>query len=91
MSTSDKPVGLAQVEEKTSLPESKLSTYKANYHWQAVKFEITLEELFPQYKVNKCNCSIYTQNGYLLVYPARQDVKWLQGMFSKEYLSFHPS
>jgi hypothetical protein len=30
-------------------------------------------------KVNSCNCSICTKNGYLLVYPLRTDVVFVSG------------
>ena len=58
----------------------KPTTPKANCHCGAVRFTVTLKYPFPKYEINKCNCSICTKNGYLLVYPPRKDVVWTQGM-----------
>ena len=57
----------------------KPTTHKANCHCGAVRFTVTLKYPFPKYKINKCNCSICTKNGYLLVYPLRRDVVWIKG------------
>ncbi|KAL5320906.1 hypothetical protein ACEPPN_011716 [Leptodophora sp. 'Broadleaf-Isolate-01'] len=54
-------------------------THEASCHCGEVKFTVTLDEPFPQQKVNKCNCTICTQKGYVLVYPPRRDVTFTQG------------
>jgi len=55
------------------------TTYKAHCHCGAVRFNVTLKYPFPKYTVNQCNCSICTKNGYLLVYPLREDLEFTQG------------
>jgi hypothetical protein len=55
------------------------TTHAASCHCGAVEFTVTLESPFPKYPVNKCNCSICFQNGYLLVYPCRRDIVFLKG------------
>jgi len=63
--------------EETS--EEERTTHAASCHCGAVKFEVTLKWPFPKYPVNTCSCSMCTSTGYLLVYPCRRDIKWLQG------------
>lgn len=54
-------------------------------HCGAVKFEVLHESLYPiqgkadPVDVTSCNCSICLKNGYLFIYPKRQEVKWLSG------------
>ena len=52
--------------------------YEGSCHCGGVKYKvyhIPLEKT----KVTKCNCSICTKNGYLLVHPKREEVVFLQG------------
>jgi hypothetical protein len=70
---------LRGVEQTT--PEER-TTHAAQCHCGAVKYSVTLMWPFPRYTVNRCTCSICTQNGYLLVYPARQDVVFSEGELS---------
>ncbi|KAI9745325.1 MAG: hypothetical protein M1818_001605 [Claussenomyces sp. TS43310] len=58
---------------------SKRTSHKANCHCGAVRYTVTLDRPFPEYKINRCSCSICTKNGYLLVYPKRSDVVWHRG------------
>jgi len=59
-------------------PEKKV--YKAQCHCARTKFTVALPPLETgQTKANKCNCSICTKNGYVLVYPLRTDVEFLAG------------
>lgn len=58
--------------------ESPLVTYNGNCHCGLVKFTATLPDIRSG-KVVQCNCSICTKNGYLLVYPNREDVKFISG------------
>jgi len=58
----------------------KRTTHRVNCHCGAVKFLMTLEEPFPAYKINRCSCTVCTKNGYELVYPLRQNVKFVSGM-----------
>jgi hypothetical protein len=69
---------LTQVEET---PIDERTTHSAQCHCGAVKYDVTLKHPFPKYPVNRCNCTICTQLGYLLVYPCRQDVVFTQGTF----------
>ncbi|KAG4425862.1 hypothetical protein IFR04_001069 [Cadophora malorum] len=54
-------------------------TYDAACHCGNVKFTVTLDKPFPEQKVNKCNCTICTQKGYVFVYPPRRDINFTQG------------
>ncbi|ATZ46360.1 hypothetical protein BCIN_01g09710 [Botrytis cinerea B05.10] len=60
--------------EETS--DEERTTHEGGCHCGAVTFTVTLKWPFPKYTVNSCTCSICTHNGYLLVYPMRQDVKF---------------
>lgn len=70
-------------EYKDAIPHTdagvKPTTHRANCHCGAVRFTVTLKYPFPEYKINKCNCSICIKNGYLLVYPPRKDLVWIKG------------
>ena len=61
--------------------EAQKAWYEANCHCGAVRCRIHYPSLEnPETKkVNCCNCSICTKNGYLLIYPERQDVVWTKG------------
>ena len=55
-------------------------TYRANCHCGAVRFTVTLSPpLEDGYTPCNCNCSICTKNGYLLVYPLKEDVVFESG------------
>ncbi|GME22862.1 Aldehyde-activating protein [Neofusicoccum parvum] len=56
------------------------TTYPANCHCGRVQFTVTLPDITTQ-QVVRCNCSICTRNGYLLVYPKVEDVKFTSGEF----------
>lgn len=62
---------------KSSSSESE--TYDANCHCGAVRFTVKLSPLLAQQKPVCCNCSICSKNGYMLVYPLRQDLVLTQG------------
>ena len=47
--------------------------YEANCHCGAIKYQIKMQPL-DTLKVTHCNCSICSKNGYLNVYPKREDV-----------------
>ncbi|KZP15394.1 hypothetical protein FIBSPDRAFT_750414, partial [Athelia psychrophila] len=57
---------------------SELIAYKANCHCSAVTFTVRLCPL-STLKLGECNCSICTRNGYLMVYPARENVEYHTG------------
>lgn len=61
-------------------PPSERTTHAAQCHCGTVKFNVTLKWPFPKYPVNVCSCSICHQMGYVLVYPARRDVVFTEGM-----------
>lgn len=65
-------------------------TYNASCHCGNIRYTVTLTDaLSPEGvgKINRCNCTICTKNGYLLVYPKRTDVVFLDGSEArlKEY------
>lgn len=63
--------------EETS--EEERTTHAASCHCGAVQFNVTLNRPFPSYPVNRCTCTICSSTGYLLVYPCRRDIEWVQG------------
>ncbi|PYI06121.1 glutathione-dependent formaldehyde-activating, GFA [Aspergillus sclerotiicarbonarius CBS 121057] len=52
------------------------TSYKATCHCRLTTLTFTLPHALtsPTQKIIRCNCSICTRNGYLLVYPLRTDV-----------------
>lgn len=65
-------------ESSPSPTDPDLLPYPANCHCGAVAYTVQLPSL-ETYEVNKCNCSICTKNGYLLVYPSRTSVVFHRG------------
>ncbi|ESZ98907.1 hypothetical protein SBOR_0765 [Sclerotinia borealis F-4128] len=61
--------------EETSAEER--TTHEGSCHCGVITFTVTLKWPFPKYTVNQCTCSVCTQHGYLLVYPMRTDIKFL--------------
>ncbi|KAF2673827.1 glutathione-dependent formaldehyde-activating, GFA [Microthyrium microscopicum] len=60
--------------------------YHANCHCGSVQITAKILSL-AEYPVCDCNCSICTKNGYLLVYPKREDFKITAGAESlSQYL-----
>lgn len=57
---------------------SSLQIYPANCHCGQVIFTIALPDIRSS-KIIRCNCSICTKNGYLLVYPKKEDVVFSAG------------
>lgn len=53
-------------------PAAKVA-YEANCHCGAIKYQVNIPPL-DTLKVTHCNCSICSKNGYLNVYPKREDV-----------------
>ncbi|KAI0428682.1 glutathione-dependent formaldehyde-activating, GFA [Xylaria sp. FL1042] len=53
-------------------------TYNANCHCGTVRFSVITQDLKTS-KIVSCNCSICTKNGYLFVYPKREDVVFASG------------
>lgn len=53
--------------------QPQIQTYHGNCHCGRVKFTATLADIRSS-KIVRCNCSICTKNGYLLVYSKRKDV-----------------
>ena len=52
--------------------------YDGNCHCGAVKYKVH-HVPFERTTLSKCNCSICTRNGYLMSYPKRDEVVFLQG------------
>ncbi|KAL8944618.1 MAG: hypothetical protein Q9216_000315 [Gyalolechia sp. 2 TL-2023] len=61
-----------------SAPSSVKRWYDGNCHCAAIKFKVLLASL-EDYEVKTCNCSICSRNGYMLVYPPREDLVYLRG------------
>jgi len=62
----------------TVAEKSGLTPYPANCHCGTVRYTVLIPSL-ADHKVNSCNCSICTRNGYLLVYPEREKVIFYTG------------
>jgi hypothetical protein len=65
--------------EVLSQGNDEWQTYSGNCHCGRVKFQLRLSPPFPDHEVCSCNCSICCRNGYILVYPLRNNVKFLGG------------
>jgi len=57
---------------------SKLTPYNANCHCGAVTYTVHIPSL-TEHRVKACTCSICHANGYLFVYPERQEVTFHSG------------
>jgi hypothetical protein len=62
-------------------PTPESATYTASCHCGAFKYTITTSPPLssPTARISQCNCSICVRNGYLMLYPAASDVKFLKG------------
>ncbi|KKY37685.1 hypothetical protein UCDDA912_g02307 [Diaporthe ampelina] len=56
-------------------PTGEYSDHKANCHCGAVKFTFSISPPLDAYPVVECNCSICQRNGYLLVYPIKENLE----------------
>ena len=60
-------------------PTGKYSEHSANCHCGSVKFTFSISPPLDDYPVVLCNCSICQRNGYLLVYPTKENLKLRDG------------
>ncbi|POS72101.1 glutathione-dependent formaldehyde-activating enzyme [Diaporthe helianthi] len=60
-------------------PTGEYSHHKANCHCGATGFTFSISPPLDKYPVVECNCSICQRNGYLLVYPIKEDLKLRDG------------
>lgn len=65
----------------------ELVSYDAKCHCGATTYTVSIPSL-EHHEVALCNCSICTTNGYLLVYPDRQDVVFHSGEDQLKTYSF---
>jgi len=64
----------------TSTTSPSKTTYSATCHCARYRYTISTPALTdPSVKIARCNCSICTRNGYLLIYPELADVNFTQG------------
>lgn len=64
----------------SSTENQETKTYSGRCHCQAIIFEVTIPPLETgATEVMQCNCSICMKKGYWLLYPLREDVKFLKG------------
>lgn len=58
-------------------------THTGSCHCGAVRFRFQHEDLTRQpwwhVPVKSCNCSICERNGYLMVFPHRDEIEWISG------------
>ena len=59
--------GAGAAAEAAEAKASGTATYEAGCHCGYVKFSLALSPPLPEYKVVRCNCSICSKKGYLLV------------------------
>jgi hypothetical protein len=69
---------------------SNARAYDALCHCGTVQYTVTLSPPLEQQKIVECNCSICTRNGYLLVYPQREQVKVTSGQEALKTYTFGP-
>lgn len=67
---------------------SDSQTYSAICHCGTVQYTVTLSPPLAKQKVVECNCSICSRNGYLLVYPLREQVDIKSGEEALKSYSF---
>ncbi|KAL2832511.1 Mss4-like protein [Aspergillus cavernicola] len=53
-----------------------MTSYQGICHCGTVKFSFTLPTPITEMEVVRCNCSICTQNGYLMVYPKPSEISF---------------
>ncbi|KAL2072501.1 hypothetical protein VTL71DRAFT_11844 [Oculimacula yallundae] len=70
---------MSETNPTTSAVQKERITHEASCHCGNVKFTVTMDDPFPTQTVNKCNCTICTQNGYVFVYPPRHDIHFTKG------------
>lgn len=78
-------------EDSPHLPtfdSSDAQTYNALCHCGTVQYTVTLSPPLANQKVVECNCSICSRNGYLLVYPLREQVVMKSGEEALKSYSF---
>ncbi|KAL4867656.1 hypothetical protein BDV12DRAFT_171079 [Aspergillus spectabilis] len=51
-------------------------SYQGTCHCGNVKFSFTMPAPIEEQEVVKCNCSICTKNGYLMIYPKTSDTNF---------------
>ncbi|KAF2873197.1 Mss4-like protein [Massariosphaeria phaeospora] len=77
--------------EPPHLPEfdsSDMQEYDALCHCGTVRYTVTLSPPLAKQKVVSCNCSICSRNGYLLVYPLREQLSVKSGEDALKSYSF---
>jgi hypothetical protein len=57
-----------------SFDPTSTSVHAASCHCGAIQYTITLSPPLSAQKVGSCSCTICTKNGYLFLYPRRQDL-----------------
>ncbi|KAF2708298.1 hypothetical protein K504DRAFT_381442 [Pleomassaria siparia CBS 279.74] len=63
----------------TEFDPANSQTYEAICHCGAMQYSVTLSPPLTEQKVVSCNCSICARNGYLLVYPYRENFNLKSG------------
>lgn len=67
-----------------------VQVYPASCHCGTVSHTVSLSPPLPEWKVVSCNCSICQRNGYLLVYPSREQLHIISGEEAMKSYSFGP-
>ncbi|KAF2447031.1 hypothetical protein P171DRAFT_243862 [Karstenula rhodostoma CBS 690.94] len=80
----------ADVVKLVPFDASNAQTYDALCHCGAVQYAVTLSPPLAQQKIIECNCSICSRNGYLLVYPQREQVQITSGQEALKTYTFGP-
>jgi hypothetical protein len=78
----------ADVLDLAPFDASNAQAYSALCHCGTVQFTVTLSPPLEKQKIVECNCSICTRNGYLLVYPSREQVQVTSGQEALKTYTF---
>lgn len=72
----------------TPFDASNAKTYDALCHCGTVRYTVALSPPLHEQQVVECNCSLCTRNGYLNVYPYRENVKVTSGQDALKTYTF---
>lgn len=81
-------MGAADVLPVPTYNPADAQTYNAVCHCGTVQYTVGLSPPLERQKVVECNCSICSRNGYLLVYPLREQVNVFKGQEALKSYAF---
>lgn len=75
----------------TGRPLPKSQNYQGGCHCGKVSYTVKLSPPVTEMPVTKCNCSICTINGQLMVYPLESQITWHSGRDDMTGYTFGPA